>query len=203
MAEIDRVVNRYGTIAVSYPRIAKKLSCDTLLLGRVKEYETHFLGVYSQTSVGMSLRLVRAKDNVELWRGHHIATSHAGSVPLTPVDVAMGIYSATTNVSDEQMTRVGDDLFRRLLSTWERRQELDQYGIQHAQVDDLSNTAFYVTSSHLNLRSGPGMKFGASTVLKRHDQLTLLNERHTPWVQVRSAAGQSGYVHQRYISAYQ
>lgn len=124
---------------------------------------------------------------------------HAGSISLTQVDLAMGIYSAASNVSDEQVVRVGDDLFRRLLSTWERREVLDEQGVALAKSDQAS---FYVTSPQLNLRSGRGMAFSASTVLNQNDPLTLLSERHSPWVEIELDGGQLSYVHQRYIAEF-
>ena len=134
-----------------------------------------------------------------MWKGRHVASSHAGSIPLTPVDITIGIYSATANVSDEQVVRVGDDLFRRFLSTWARSEELDEQGVALAKLEQAS---FYVTTPQLNLRSGPGMKFSASSVLNQYVPLTLLSERHSPWVKVELEGGQLGYVHQRYIAEF-
>lgn len=125
---------------------------------------------------------MRAQDNHQLWHGRHIASSHGGSFPITPVDLAMGLYSATSKISDEQIVRVGDDLFRRLLLTWDRSGEPDQQGIMQAKVESRDVSSFYVKTDYLNLGSGPGMKFCASTVLKQNDVVMLLNECHTPWL---------------------
>jgi len=201
LARVNKRVKKYSDLPVSYSRLAKHLACDSLLLGEVTDYETKFFGVYSQTSVGIKLRLVRAKDNQLLWQGRDVAASHGGSLPLTPVDVALGLYSATSNISDEQIIRVGDDLFPRLLLTGDRSEELEQRGVMQAK-SGLGSSSFYVTTYYLNLRSGPGMKYSADTVLKRNDVLTLMNERHIPWLQVQRADGKLGYVHQRYILAY-
>ena len=201
LARVNKAVKKYSDLPVSYSRLVKNLDCDSLLLGEVTDYDAQFFGIYSQASVGIKLRLIRAKDNHQLWQGRHIAASHGGSLPLTPVDIALGLYSATNNISDEQIVRVGDDLFRRLLLTWDRSEELDQQGIFQAKSGS-DPSSFYVTTHYLNLRSGPGMKYSADTVLKQNDVLTLLNERHTPWLQVQRADGKLGYVHQRYISAY-
>ncbi len=201
LARINQAVKKYSDSPVSYRGLAKHLDCDSLLVGEVTDFGTQFFGIYSQTSVGIKLRLIRAKDNHQLWQGRHIASSHGGSFPLTPVDVAMGLYYATSNISDEQIVRVGDDLFRRLLLTWDRSDALDLQRAMQAKVESRSSD-FYVKPRHLNLRSGPGMKFSASTVLKQNDVLTLLDERHTPWLQVKMSDGQLGYVHQRYIASY-
>ena len=174
IAQVNAAIAKYGQLPMSYARVAAELGCDSLLLGDVAHYEAQFYGVYSHTSIGIKLRLIRAENNQLLWQGRHVALSHAGSIPLTPVGIAMGIISATSNVSDKQVARVGDDLFRRLLSTWGGGSEaLDEQGVALAQLDQAS---FYVISPQLNLRSGPGMQFSASTVLNQNDPLTLLSE---------------------------
>lgn len=198
LARVDKAIAQYGDLPVSYSRIANHLSCDSLLIGEVTDYETHFLGVYSRTSVGIKLKLMRASDQTILWQGRHVASSHADSLPLTPVDIAMGLYSASSNVSDEQIIRVGDDLFRRLLVTWDKREELDAQGIEQFVVD-YTDATHLVVARKLNLRSGPGMEYSAKTILNKDDVLTLMNERYNPWLQVKVADGRLGYVHERYI----
>ncbi|NQU58234.1 MAG: tetratricopeptide repeat protein, partial [Rhodospirillales bacterium] len=49
--------------------------------------------------------------------GKHVAQSHGGSVPLSPIGLAMGIVEASNNVREEQIYRIIDDLARRLVST--------------------------------------------------------------------------------------
>jgi hypothetical protein len=198
---VNQAVKKYSDLPSNYRLLSEQLKCDTLLFGEVTDYETQFFGIYSQTSVGIKLRLIRAKDNYQLWEGRHIATSHGGSFPLTPVDIAMGLYWASSNVSEEQIVRVSDDLFRRLLLTLERDNDTAQYSVMPT-VSKVGGAAFYVKTNHLTLRSGPGMKFSASIALKQNEVLTLLNERHTPWLQVKMSDGQLGYVHQRYLAAH-
>ncbi|NQY27096.1 MAG: hypothetical protein HRT92_07950 [Piscirickettsiaceae bacterium] len=79
------------------------------MLGEVTKDDSRFLGIYSQTAIGVKLKSVNTQDGAMRWQSHHIAKSHAGRVPLIPIDIAVGLYSVTENVSDK--------LFRRLLST--------------------------------------------------------------------------------------
>ena len=97
--------------------IGEKLNCAAVVRGQVTEYGSNFYGLYSNVAVGADLKLVRAADGQVLWEGSHVAQSHGGSVPLSPIGVAMGIYDASSNVRDEQIYRGIDDLARRLVST--------------------------------------------------------------------------------------
>lgn len=98
-------------------KLGEALGCDTLLSGEVVRYGSEFFGFYSRVSVGAKLRLVRAASGETLWEGEHVAVSHGGSLPLSPVGVALGILEAAGNVNDEQCLRLSDDLARRLVST--------------------------------------------------------------------------------------
>ncbi len=197
LKKIDRVLSKLNNN--HYAAIGKMLRCDALLIGEITEYDADFLGLYSQISIGVDLKLIAAKDGSVLWQGHHVAKSHGGSVPITPVDIAVGVYSATENISDEQVVRVEDDLFRRLLSTW----QLDQSSQQQNDtvLADIDVELFHVTAQKLFLRLGPGRHFDAQDVLNHNEQLTLLDSQHSPWVQVKVADGQLGYVHKKYIQS--
>ncbi|MBL1320016.1 MAG: DUF799 family lipoprotein [Methylophaga sp.] len=197
LKKVDHVLSKLNN--KHYAAIGKKLHCDALLIGEITEYDADFLGLYSQISIGVNLKLITAKDGSVLWQGHHIAKSHGGSIPITPIDIAVGVYSATENISDEQVVRVEDDLFRRLLSTW----QLDQISPQQSNtvLADINVEAFHVTAQKLFLRKGPGRHFNAQDVLNHNEQLTLIDSQHSPWVQVKVADGQLGYVHNKYIKS--
>jgi len=198
---VDKKIAQYGQRPEGYNRLGKALSCDTLLVGEVFDYDTQFFGVYSQTSVGVKLKLLRASDNKVLWQGRHVAASHGGSIPLTPVDIAMGLYSATNNISDEQIVRVGDDLFRRLLVTWDKKDGSETFSATTRARYERPKRTYYVTARQLNLRTGPGMQYDAEIILKKDATLALVNERHIPWLQVKMDDGRLGYVHERYVLA--
>jgi Flp pilus assembly protein TadD len=97
--------------------VGEQLNCGALVQGQVTEYGSNFYGVYSKVAVGADLKLIRAADGEVLWEGSHVAQSHGGSVPLSPIGLAMGIYDASNNVREEQIYRIIDDLARRLVST--------------------------------------------------------------------------------------
>jgi len=97
--------------------LGEKLRCDAIVRGEVIEYGSTFLIAYSRISVGAKVTMVRASDSALLWEGEHVATTHGGTIPLSPVGLAMGLFDATSNVSEEELLRRIDDLARRLVKT--------------------------------------------------------------------------------------
>jgi tetratricopeptide (TPR) repeat protein len=97
--------------------VGEGLQCDAILHGEVTEYGSEYLAIYSRVAVGAKLRLINAKDSTLLWEGEHVAESHGGSIPLSPIGLAMGIIDAASNVNEEQLFRIIDDLARRLVKT--------------------------------------------------------------------------------------
>ena len=198
--QVDQAVAEFGNKPESYAAIGKKLKCDALLVGEVTSYRSDFLAMYSQTSIGTKLKLVRAETGQQLWQGRYLARSHAGGVPITPIDFVVGLFSASENVSDEQRVRVEDDLFRRLLSTWDRPDTGNGEAVIKVAKQQHEKFNYHVTASKLNLRDGPGTKYSARDVLSKNQKMMLLNLNHKPWVQVKLANGEKGYVHSDYIA---
>ncbi|EME72029.1 hypothetical protein H261_00580 [Paramagnetospirillum caucaseum] len=114
LKRIDHVLDQ---VKGNRKALAEQIKCGTILEGEITEYGTTFLALYSRVAVGVDLKMVRAADGMVLWEGHHTAASHGGSIPLDPVGVAMGVLDAASNIRDEQILRVTDDLARRLVST--------------------------------------------------------------------------------------
>ena len=115
--KLERVDHVLAEVKGDRKLLAEQIHCSAVIEGEVSEYGTMFLGLYSRVAVGADLRLIRGTDGALLWEGHHTASSNGGSLPLDPVGVAMGVVDAASNVRDEQIFRVTDDLARRLVST--------------------------------------------------------------------------------------
>ena len=96
--------------------ILQNLECDTLLEGTITTFQNDFLIAYSSTNVGLNLFL-KDEDNKVLWKGSHTATSRAGSIPFSPIGLATGLFSASTNTEDEIAFQMIDTVVRRLLKT--------------------------------------------------------------------------------------
>ena len=96
--------------------ILKNLDCDALLEGTITEFKNNFYLAYSSTNVGLSLFL-KDKDNQVLWKASHTAKSVAGSMPFSPIGLATGLFSASSNTEDEVALQMIDTVVRRVLKT--------------------------------------------------------------------------------------
>jgi tetratricopeptide (TPR) repeat protein len=96
--------------------ILKNLDCDAILDGTITEFKNDFYLAYSSTNVGLSLFL-KDKDNQVLWKASHIAKSVAGSMPFSPIGLATGLFSASSNTEDEVAFQMIDTVVRRVLKT--------------------------------------------------------------------------------------
>lgn len=118
LARIDFVLKGLPPTDRASPlALGRALECEAVIAGEVLEYGWQFLGIYSRVAVGAELQMVRTTDGTTLWEGRHVAATHGGSLPLSPIGVAMGILDAARNLQEEQTLRVVDDLTRRLVST--------------------------------------------------------------------------------------
>jgi len=197
LKKIDDAVKTKSISKNNYRILGKALNCDSLLVGEVTAYATEFLGFYSQTSIGTKLKLIRVNDKKVLWQGRHEVNSHDGGLPITPVGFAVGLFNASTNVNDDQVVRVTDVLFRRLLSTWDR-DETDNSSKTMFVKQEIS--PYSVTAKKLVIRSGPGKSHTAKSMLYRNDRVILVNKEKTPWVMIKTTDGRSGYVYGKYIT---
>ena len=96
--------------------ILKNLDCDALLEGTITEFKNDFYVAYSSTNVGLSLFL-KDKNNQVLWKASHTATSRAGSIPFSPIGLATGLFSASSNTEEEVAYQMIDTVVRRVLKT--------------------------------------------------------------------------------------
>ena len=96
--------------------ILKNLDCDALLEGTITEFKNNFYVAYSSTNVGLSLFL-KDKNNQVLWKASHIAKSRAGSIPFSPIGLATGLFSASSNTNEEVAFQMIDTVVRRVLKT--------------------------------------------------------------------------------------
>ena len=96
--------------------LLKSLDCDALLQGEILTFKNDYFVTYSVTTVELQLTLVNRSGSV-LWNARHAASSHEGAMPLTPLSLLSGIFTATTNQQDEVGFQMVDAAARRLLET--------------------------------------------------------------------------------------
>ena len=104
--------------------VLKTLDCDAILDGEIVKFENKFYVAFSSTKVGLNLYL-RKQNGELLWKGNHIASSRAGTIPLSPISLATGIFSASTNTEEEVALQMLDAAVRRLLKTIPDRKNVD------------------------------------------------------------------------------
>ncbi len=96
--------------------ILKNLDCDALIEGTITEFKNDFYLAYSSTNVGLTLFL-KDKNNQILWKASHTAKSRAGSVPFSPIGLATGFFTASSNTEEEIAFQMIDTVVRRILKT--------------------------------------------------------------------------------------
>ena len=104
--------------------VLKTLDCDAILDGEIIKFENKFYVAFSSTKVGLKLYL-RKQNGELLWKGNHIASSRAGVIPLSPLSLASGIFSASTNAEEEVALQMLDAAVRRLIKTIPDRKTID------------------------------------------------------------------------------
>ena len=78
-----------------------------ILEGEITEFNNNFFIAFSSTNVGLKLRLNDKKNDL-LWESTHVASSKAGTFPLSPIALASGMYSAYTNNLEEVALQMVD-----------------------------------------------------------------------------------------------
>ena len=116
---IDKLFNELTKEGkIDYKYIGEQLNCDSVLTGTVTNFDSYDLKIYSNLIIGVKLKLYRTSDTALLWEGEHKAESKGGTIPLSPIGVAVGMINAARNMIEEQYLRLSDDLSRRLMKVF-------------------------------------------------------------------------------------
>ncbi|PLY14275.1 MAG: hypothetical protein C0631_11470 [Sedimenticola sp.] len=175
--------------------IAGQLACDWVMQGEITKFSVNNFGIYSAISIAADLQILRASDGGVVWRGSHEATTHEGSLPLTPIDFAVAAVKASISINPEQVERVSSDLARRLVRTMPLDSNNDFVVAQEREQ------LLRVISQGLNLREGPGTRFAVSDVLNNDEQVTIIEKAEQgPWMRVRTLEGKEGYVSSLFLN---
>jgi len=130
LARVDFKADEMGGYTAD--RLLSSLDCDALLQGEVLAFKNDYFVTYSVTTVELRLTLVNRSGSV-LWSARHAASSHEGAMPLSPLSILSGIFTATTNQQDEVGFQMVDAAARRLLKT------LPDRNVQNSADDALGN----------------------------------------------------------------
>ncbi len=204
---VDRVTGgKPVTDAAGLRRVARRVGCDWVLTGRITDFNVDFLGVYSNIRIGADLKLLRASTGKVVWSGRHVAQGRAGSVPLTPLDLAVGAVKAVSNLEPDQLERVAADLARRLVRTMPLEPDnpflLAASMASHvaSNLEQGFDRLYRVVAKSLNLREGPGIHYKVRKVLRGSEEVSFIDHAKRPgWCRVRTRDGQIGYAAVRYL----
>jgi hypothetical protein len=99
--------------------LARRAGCEGLIRLRLEESTAVYALFWTRYRLGLEVSLVRAGDDVVLWRARHVAERIDGGLPLSPVGAVFSALSATRLAADEDTAHsLADDLTRRLFETW-------------------------------------------------------------------------------------
>jgi uncharacterized protein YgiM (DUF1202 family) len=147
-----------------------------------------------------------------LWEGRHVAQSHGGEIPISPVGLVLSVLNAFTNMREEQIYRVTNDLAWRLVNTIPDNGPLDPDQAYPAGKPDADEQLLVlknspngdfrrVTARALNLRAGPGTNYPVRRKLHRHDLVRIVGtSMNLGFVPVATIDGQVGFVAANYLS---
>lgn len=198
LRKVDHLISKmYPEERTNHKKIAEALGCNYLLTGKITDYSKDFFLFYSQIVIGAELQLIQANNDDILWEGKYVAESHASAIPLSPIGAVKGLYDTTNHLSDEEVLKVSDVLARQLVRTIPEPQ-----GQESPQNLD---TGYRVIVRHLNIRSGPGKKYGKTGRLSKKDQIFLVDNTNAinsgSWLKIKTIEGHEGYVYKKYIRA--
>ncbi len=107
----------------SNSEILQILDCDAVMEGEITQFKNDYLVAFSSTKVEITLFL-KDKDNQLIWKAHHLANSSDGNVPLSPISLLTGIYSAVRNNSEEVAMQMIDLAIRKTIEKLPNRSVL-------------------------------------------------------------------------------
>ena len=152
--------------------ILKNLDCDALLEGTITEFKNDFYVAYSSTNVGLSLFL-KDKNNQVLWKASHTATSRAGSIPFSPIGLATGLFSASSNTEEEVAYQMIDTVVRRVLKTLpETTNVQNKNQLKHAAIPETNGNTILPKQVNKKQKS-PRVLFASGQYLQVIDLINI------------------------------
>jgi hypothetical protein len=117
----DRMATRAGldlTDRGDRIRFHEKLACGFDVELRLIRAQAVFALVWAQLSLGLEVRLTRARDGRVLWQARHTATRSDGGVAVSPLGALTSAMDAVALASDrDQMVSLVADVTRRIVAT--------------------------------------------------------------------------------------
>lgn len=120
--EIDHLLRQYGLgengklFRKEAEELGRLLQADGVIYGTITGFNKVFLGLYSQVSVELEVRLIECRSGRELWRAKHRTTHREMDVPFEFLSIIPTLFRTTMNVSDREMLLAAEDLCRTVVA---------------------------------------------------------------------------------------
>ncbi len=154
-------IDYYLSKNLSLDELSSFLQCNIYLTGKVTRFTQRDLKIYSNISIGIELKLVRNDLNQELWSGKQRIDTHGGTMPLSPIGIAIGLADAAKNLEAQQHVRITDEIIRSLISTLPDNDKLEfAINIENSSKEmnnktDIQN-AIFISEKKSNLSQSIG-----------------------------------------------
>ncbi len=97
---------------------ARQTKCGGIVEVRLDAVEDDYMVLWTNRTVGISLRLIRASDGVLLWQAQHKAGRGDGGLPFSPLSLPVSIARAARIKGDPEIFHsIADDAVRRMMRT--------------------------------------------------------------------------------------
>ena len=152
LQQIDKQYRADLNSTENLKKISLSSSCDTLISGEITERKSRFFGVYSDVTLGATLKITRVSNGEIIWTAKHTAVMRDGGLPLNPLSIIGGSVSAGLNIREEQVVRNTNDLARRLVAAipslkyTELDADITAKTAQNSSVDNSSSVHSFLSS---------------------------------------------------------
>ncbi len=99
-------------------QLAKNINCEYFISGKIITFEKKDIKVYSNIFIELYVELNKISEFKPLWKSSHSVNTHGGTIPLSPIGLAIGIIDAAKNLEEQQYVRVSDELIREIVYTF-------------------------------------------------------------------------------------
>jgi len=100
--------------SISPKEICDVLGCTGVIYGKVTEYKKVYAGLYSQLGISTEVWMIDTRTGKEVFRLSDSVHYHGGTIPLSPLSLAMTAVSAAMNVRKIQQIRMINELCYKL-----------------------------------------------------------------------------------------
>ena len=120
LSKVDYYLNKNDDLKT----LGKNINCQNFITGRIKSFEKKDLKVYSNISIEVDIELHNTSELNPIWKSSHSINTHGGSIPLSPIGLAIGIIDAAKNLEEQQYVRITDELVREIVNTFPDNEEI-------------------------------------------------------------------------------